>query len=338
MISLTTGNILESSSEAIVNTVNCEGYMGKGIAYQFKLEYPLNFESYAQYCKQKLLRPGKLHIFKENGKTIINFPTKDKWRAKSKYEYIEDGLRELKKTLIEQNIKSISIPPLGCGNGGLEWGKVKELILSSLQEVDTEIRLYEPSKSYKSQPKVEPSLSLSHYLTMEVKNHLHKFSRFRLQKALFLIDFISNENYFKFDAHTFGPYSHSVDIISKQILEYQNYHKLNTTTAQELLEKKLQSDNFHKSKAAKLEKIKQATNIVNSIKSDRDLELTTSILYIIHKNKTSTKEEIIETITNWTERKKEIFSKLAINEKIDFLLDKKIIHIDVFENIKKPAA
>ncbi|WP_226300123.1 type II toxin-antitoxin system antitoxin DNA ADP-ribosyl glycohydrolase DarG [Pseudomonas sp. MM213] len=336
MIRLTTGNILESTADAIVNTVNCEGYMGKGIAYQFKLEFPLNFESYAQTCKQKLLRPGKLHIFKENGKIIINFPTKDKWRAKSKYEYIEDGLKALKTAIKEWKIDSISIPPLGCGNGGLEWGKVKEIIISELiDESNIDITLYEPSKSYKSQPKVEPSLSLSHYLAMEVKNHLTRFSRFRLQKALFLVDFLNNDNYFRFDAHKFGPYSHSLDIVSKQISEYQDYHKSDTKTAQELLEKKLQSDNFYKSKTSQAHPINMATALVNNIDTDWELELTTSILYVIHEKQITTTQEIHSTISNWTERKNELFKEADIDKKIHELVESKLITIDFLNNITK---
>lgn len=92
-----TGNLLKSDAEALVNTVNCEGYMGKGIAYQFKLQFPENNFNYIKACKSGYLRPGKLYCYREQGKTIINFPTKDKWREKSRLEYIDSGLGELKK-------------------------------------------------------------------------------------------------------------------------------------------------------------------------------------------------------------------------------------------------
>jgi O-acetyl-ADP-ribose deacetylase (regulator of RNase III) len=95
VIVYTTGNLLNSSADALVNTVNCEGYMGKGIAYQFKLQYPETNIDYVKACKRGTLRIGKLHYFTEKGKLIINFPTKDKWRANSKIEYIANGLDEL---------------------------------------------------------------------------------------------------------------------------------------------------------------------------------------------------------------------------------------------------
>ncbi|MBF8164145.1 type II toxin-antitoxin system antitoxin DNA ADP-ribosyl glycohydrolase DarG [Ectopseudomonas hydrolytica] len=336
MIHLTSGNILEASSEAIVNTVNCEGYMGKGIAYQFKLEYPKNFESYALACKKGELRPGTLHVFTEDGKLIVNFPTKDKWRAKSRYEFISDGLKTLRSEILERSIKSIAIPPLGCGNGGLDWAKVKELIFSELSELDNvDINLYEPSKSYKSQPKKEPSLSLSHYLVMEIKPHLRVFSRFRLQKTAFLIDYLNNSDYFKFEAHHYGPYSHSLDIVTKDISEYQSYHKSETSDAKKILEKKLQSDNFYRSVKNQEQLILNASNLVNKIEDNQDLELLTTILFVIHKNSATTKKEIISTIAKWSDRKNRLFSEQDIIESIKKLETLNMIKIDFLNNITK---
>lgn len=336
MISLTSGNILEASSEAIVNTVNCEGYMGKGIAYQFKLEYPKNFESYALACKRGELRPGLLHIFTEDGKIIINFPTKDKWRAKSKYEYISNGLKTLRAEIIKKSIKSIAIPPLGCGNGGLEWPKVKDLIYSELDDLNgIEISLYEPSKNYKSQPKREPSLSLSHYLVMEIKSHLLKFSRFRLQKTAFLIDYLNSSNYFKFEPHHYGPYSHSLDIVTKEIAEYQSYHKSETKDAKRILEKKLQSDSFYRSIKNQEQTILSASSLVNKTEDNQTLELLTTILFIIHRNNVTTQQEIINTIAKWSDRKNRLFSEQDIIKGIQTLEKSNMIKTDFLLNITK---
>ncbi len=310
--------------------------MGKGIAYQFKLEYPKNFESYALSCKKGELRPGLLHIFNEDGKTIVNFPTKDKWRAKSRYEFISDGLKTLKSEILGRSIKSIAIPPLGCGNGGLEWEKVKELIQSELSELeDVKIDLYEPSKSYKSQPKKEPSLSLSHYLVMEIKPHLHKFSRFRLQKTAFLIDYLNNSDYFKFEAHHYGPYSHSLDIVTKEISEYQNYHKSETNDAKRILEKKLQSENFYRSVKNQEQLILSASQLVNKTEDNQELELLTTILFVIHKKTPTTQQEIISTIAKWSDRKHRLFSEQSIIEKIQALESLDIIKTDFLQNITK---
>lgn len=146
MIYFITGNILESNADAIVNPVNCEGYMGKGLAYQIKKQYPKTFEDYSVACKQGRLKIGQIHCFKENEKIIINFPTKDKWRAKSKISYITDALPPLIDLLRNSNIKSIAIPPLGCGLGGLNWKGVKQILLEYLEPIacTLEIYIYQP--------------------------------------------------------------------------------------------------------------------------------------------------------------------------------------------------
>ena len=129
MIEYRTGNMFESDADCLVNTVNCEGYMGKGIAYQFKMRFPENNKQYVKECRSGILKPGTLFVFKEEGKTIINFPTKEKWREKSKEEYIVSGMKELVRLLPGLGVKTIAIPPLGCGNDGLNWDRVKKIII-----------------------------------------------------------------------------------------------------------------------------------------------------------------------------------------------------------------
>ena len=145
MIKYITGDILESDCEALVNTVNCVGVMGRGLAYKFKNKYKDTYKDYVKWCNNGDLVIGKLHYYKEKGKLIINFPTKDNWRYNSKLEYIDLGLQELSKLIVTLGIKSIAIPPLGCGNGGLVWEDVKCLIECYLSDLDCCIVVYEPS-------------------------------------------------------------------------------------------------------------------------------------------------------------------------------------------------
>lgn len=142
MIVFINGDILKTKADAIVNPVNCEGVMGKGLAYQIKIKYPKTYEAYSLACKQGELQTGKIHSFFENDKLIINFPTKDKWRAKSKIEYITSSLPLLVDLIIKSNIKSIAIPPLGCGLGGLNWKCVKPLLLQYFEEISTSVEIY----------------------------------------------------------------------------------------------------------------------------------------------------------------------------------------------------
>lgn len=141
MIRFVKGNLLESTAQALVNTVNTVGVMGKGIALQFKEAYPNNYILYRNACKDKLVQVGSMFITKEQNvyginKIIVNFPTKTTWRKPSEYSYIEKGLKDLKDKILELHIESIAIPPLGSHNGGLDWNVVKQMIISQLSDLD----------------------------------------------------------------------------------------------------------------------------------------------------------------------------------------------------------
>lgn len=329
MIEFVTGNILESNAECLINTVNCEGYMGKGIAYQFKMKYPLNNIDYIKACKTKELMIGKLHYYREDGKMIINFPTKDKWRAKSKMEYVEKGLRELLILIEKLSITSIAIPPLGCGNGGLSWGEVKPVILQYLESIsqNVDILIYEPSQNYKATIKSAPKLNVSHLVLMKIKmDTVRKFTAIRLQKTAYFTNLFMEESYFKFTKHRFGPYAHSIDILSKSIKEFQNYYKTtNTLEAYEIAKKELIS----KSTEEKLDDIEPSLNraiaYVNSIETDKEVELLATICYIIQTKNVMSEEDVVSGFKDWSEEKWNRFSESDIVYGIHRLLEERII-------------
>ncbi|MDB5153874.1 MAG: hypothetical protein JWR54_2625 [Mucilaginibacter sp.] len=149
MIRYITGNIMDSSAEALVNTVNTVGVMGKGIALQFKQAFPHNFEVYKNACMNGQLTTGKILAVKDSDllmgeRLIINFPTKQHWKFSSKYEFVESGLIALGAYLKDNPVKSLAMPALGCGNGGLEWNEVKPMIEQHLAKFDMAIWVYEP--------------------------------------------------------------------------------------------------------------------------------------------------------------------------------------------------
>jgi O-acetyl-ADP-ribose deacetylase (regulator of RNase III) len=148
------GNLFDSDAEALVNTVNTHGVMGKGIALEFKKRFPANYEFYRQACEQGQVQIGKMLVFPTQSlqpQYIINFPTKQHWRGRSKLEYIQRGLQDLVCVVQQQGIRSIALPPLGCGHGGLRWEQVKPLIEQAFASLpDVEVQVYEPT---------EPSLS-----------------------------------------------------------------------------------------------------------------------------------------------------------------------------------
>jgi len=144
-IKIIRGNIFNSNAQTVVNTVNCVGVMGKGIALVFKLRYPNMFEQYQKYCAQHLINIGKLWIYKgeESDPWVLNFPTKTHWKLPSKYEYIEKGLQKFIDTYEEKGIKSIAFPLLGANNGGLEKDKVLEIMRKYLSQCSIPIEIYE---------------------------------------------------------------------------------------------------------------------------------------------------------------------------------------------------
>lgn len=150
MLKFTKGNLLESGAEALVNTVNTVGEMGKGIALQFKQAFPANYQKYRAACKSGKLRTGHILVVKDSNlltgeKTIINFPTKQDWKNPSKNEYIATGLSALVNFLKQAKLKSIALPALGCGNGGLDWQVIKPMLVGMLSDLPMEIIVYEPA-------------------------------------------------------------------------------------------------------------------------------------------------------------------------------------------------
>lgn len=150
MIKYRTGDLLQADVEALVNTVNCVGIMGRGIALQFRNAYEDNYKAYVAACKRGDVQPGHMLVFETNKligpKYIINFPTKKDWRGKSRLEYIDTGLVALVEEIRQRNIRSIAIPPLGSGLGGLDWQVVRPRIVAALAPLeDVQVEIYEPS-------------------------------------------------------------------------------------------------------------------------------------------------------------------------------------------------
>lgn len=230
MIKYITGNIFDSEVSALVNTVNTQGVMGKGIALQFKERYPNNYRLYRDACKRRDVEVGTMFITKEREmsgelRTIINFPTKKHWRFPSKYEYIKDGLKNLRSQIIELNIKSIAIPPLGSSNGGLNWEIVKPMIIDALKDLDCEIEIYEPSmviqeRMKKERVKLTPARAMLLLVMADMTTEQENPSEFAAEKIAYFLQKFGAQDQFhlKFSKAYYGPYSGKV----RYVLHYLN--------------------------------------------------------------------------------------------------------------------
>lgn len=335
MIEYTKGNMFDCDADCLVNTVNCEGYMGKGIAYQFKMRFPENNKSYVKACKSGKLTVGQMHYYIEDGITIINFPTKNKWRENSKIEYIENGMDSFVELIPQLKVKKIAIPPLGCGNGGLVWNDVKKIIEDKLGNLINkyDFILYEPSVSYKAVPKNPPKLNISGLVLLDIRLNLERFNRIRLQKAGYFVNLFLGENYFKFDKWKYGPYSHSIDIVSKNIKEYQSYYNIDNSKStfeqvyQVICSEKI-DNKFEKLHVAVL----KATKYINQINTDKKLEGVATVLYLVQDGEPKNKKKIIDSFKLWSEDKANRFSEEYIEECIEYLENTSIISLDICGN------
>jgi O-acetyl-ADP-ribose deacetylase (regulator of RNase III) len=154
MIRYTEGNLLDADAEALVNTVNTVGVAGKGIALMFKEAFPENFRAYAAACKADEIVPGGLFITERRDmlgpRLIFNVATKDHWRQPSRLEWIDRGLAALREEIAARAVRSIAIPPLGAGNGGLDWDDVKPRVIRALGDLDCDVIVYEPTNAYQN--------------------------------------------------------------------------------------------------------------------------------------------------------------------------------------------
>ena len=337
MIHYITGNLLESDAEALVNTVNTFGVMGKGIALQFKNTFPNNYKKYSEACKNKELEIGQLLITEENilsgKKIVINFPTKTNWRLPSEYKYIEAGLEELVKVIKEKSIKSIAIPPLGAGNGGLDWNKVKSILEKYLSQTEAEVFIYEPNATIKEVLKKErvtltPARAMLLSVLFDLAKNGEFVSEFASEKiAYFLQQFGANEAFkLDFKKSFYGPYSGKV----KHVLYYLNgsyimgYSSKDKKPFEELgivMESEKEVDEFlSKPENSEYKTIaKKTKTFLSGFYSAFGLELLSTIDFIMKEKNIIEENEIINYLEKWSNRKKTMFTnpqfvKIAMNK------------------------
>lgn len=226
MITFTQGNLLDARVEALVNTVNTVGVMGKGIALMFKERFDENYRRYAAACKAKEVHTGKIFVTEVNEldgpRWVINFPTKQHWRGNSRMEWITEGLQDLRRFLIDKGVKSVAIPPLGAGNGGLNWSEVRPQIEQALDGLDTEILVFEPTQKYQNVAKrtgvekLTPARALIAELVRRYWVLGMECSFLEIQKlAWFMERNIELAGLapldLRFTAHKYGPYANRLD-------------------------------------------------------------------------------------------------------------------------------
>lgn len=331
-IKLTQGDLLKQDDlDAIVNTVNCVGVMGKGIALQFKNKWPANYAAYRNACDQKKIRPGYMFIYDSGGLVkpnfIINFPTKDHWREASKIAYIRDGLVDLIKQIQQYKITSIAIPPLGCGNGGLDWEVVRPMIeeaFAALPNVD--VRLFEPSGA--PAPKTmdvrskRPNMTSGRAAILKVLDTYrglnYGLSKIEVQKLAYFLQEAGEPLNLPFVKHHYGPYADTL----RHALNRMEGHFIRglgdgvveaeiepMEDALEEAERFIQQQE-HLELAARVNRV---ANLIDGFQSSYGMELLASVHWVAKYDiGTESLDDVIAAIHQWNPRKRNLMSAAHI--------------------------
>lgn len=318
---------MESEAEALVNTVNTVGVMGKGIALQFKNMFPNNFRFYTQACKNNEMQIGKLFVTEDatlhgGKKIIVNFPTKTDWRKPSEYSYIEEGLIELSKLINERHIKSIAIPPLGAGHGGLEWERVRSLMEKHLSSAACEVLIYQPNAQIqevlkKERVKLTPARAMLLDVLFDLVKSGEFVSEFAAEKIAYFLQRFGAKKYFnlEFQPNFYGPYSGKV----KHVLYYLNgsyiigYSSKDRKPFEELglmldAEKDVETYLNLPENAECKEIVKNTKAFMTGFYSAFGMELLSTIDFIRIENDARSIEELTHRLEAWSDRKKTKFS------------------------------
>jgi O-acetyl-ADP-ribose deacetylase (regulator of RNase III) len=319
MIWYTTGDLFEAQTEAIVNTVNTVGIMGKGIALQFKQRFPENFIIYKKACEQKLFRIGDLLITENNSlffKYIINFPTKEHWHNPSKYEYVEQGLDSLIVEIKKRNIKSVALPPLGAGNGKLEWEKVKLILndkLKALPEVD--FIIFEPQARFEARDNIKKAASNLTPIRAMLLDSFEHYNRIEdslnllvAQKLAYFLQRIGEPLRLQYTKGWYGPYARTLEKVLQTMngsfLSYKAQINKPSNPITLVPDKRIDIEKqlilLNESQKEHLATLK---DFIYGFETAFSLELLATVDWIKNQKPELTFEEVHMEISLWTERK-----------------------------------
>lgn len=326
-IEFVTGDLFDAKTQAIVNTVNCVGVMGKGVALEFKRRWPDNFKIYKEKCARNEIQTGKMFVYDNNSSLfesdagfeyLINFPTKKHWRSKSRIEYIIEGLDDFILQVKRLGITSVAIPPLGCGNGGLSWSQVRPLIVDKVSELpDVLWVVYEPKEAVlePEHENIPKEMTVPRATMVKVLGDFSSFfggsyTRLTIQKLVYFLQVLEVNFNLEFAKETYGPYSRELHS-ALQVMEKQHYltgyisdEQISATpAAYSAAEEYLESNTRYLSST-----FKKLSNLVEGFESPFGMELLSSVHYLYNVEERQSLDDIIEGIRGWNQKKSEKFS------------------------------
>lgn len=338
MIRYVEGDILEARTEALVNTVNSVGVMGRGIALQFKEAFPENFRAYAAACKREEVRPGRMFVFElgefSEPRYIINFPTKVHWRGKSRIEYIESGLEALVAEVRERGIRSIAIPPLGAGLGGLAWTEVRPLIdraMAELPEVDVEV--YEPvgapatarARVARPEPKLTPGRAalaglMSRYLSALMDPTI---TLLEVHKLMYFLQAAGEPLRLRYAKAWYGPYAENLrhvlrDVEGHLITGYGSDGDAPEVELALVPGAARDAEGFLAANAETQERFQRVAQLVDGYETPFGLELLATVHWVTTEERVTDGSQIANAVWHWGHRKRQ-FTENQIDLAVDRL-------------------
>ncbi len=322
MILDATGNLLEDDAEALVNTVNCVGQMGKGIALQFKQAFPENFHVYQSACRADEVKPGHMLVFDTgrclNPRYIVNFPTKRHWRGKSRLEDIQAGLPALVQEIRTRGIMSVAVPPLGCGNGGLDWKVVRPLIINALSPLeDVEIRLYSPHGAPKAEampvrtpvPAMTTARALFVKAIDQYRRLAYRLTLLEIQKLAYFLQEAGEPLKLRYEAGHYGPYAANLNKVLERIEGHfiRGYgDSQHPDTEIELLTGAVhQADAFLADKEQSRARLERVNSLITGFETPYGMELLSSVHWVSRyaTPPATDVDSAVQRVHAWNERK-----------------------------------
>lgn len=325
MIEYKSGNILEEKAEALVNTVNCVGFMGRGIALQFKKAWPENYKAYAAACRKQRVRPGRMFVFETgqlaNPRYIINFPTKRHWRGKARVEDIEAGLKALVAEIRRRKIRSVALPPLGAGLGGLEWADVRASIERALSELsDVQFVVFEhtgtPALSRSMRrgkvPKMTPGrAALVSLMKRYLRGLLDPFvSLLEVHKLMYFMQEAGEPLRLRFAKGPYGPYAENLRHVLSEI---DGYYISGYGAGGDTPEKTLELVPGAEADAGRMlagrrrtrQRFERVAQLVEGFESPFGLELLSTVHWLATRERPASEDELMKQFYAWADRKRQ---------------------------------
>jgi O-acetyl-ADP-ribose deacetylase (regulator of RNase III) len=323
MIEFKTGDILQADAEALVNTVNCVGIMGRGIALQFKQAFPDNFKAYEAACARTEVQPGRMFVtetgFLANPKYIINFPTKRHWRGRSRIEDIETGLKALVDEIRRRGIRSIAVPPLGSGLGGLNWAEVRPLIEAALGELDVQAIVFEPHASAEPRPvkrakvpsMTEGRAALVGLMRRYLGGLLDPFvTLLEVHKLMYFMQEAGQPLRLRYAQAPYGPYAENLRHVLREI---EGHFVSGYNDGGDAPDKELalvpgaaeEADAFLAQHAETRSRFERVADLVEGFETPFGLELLSTVHWVVAREGAQTEDDVARRVYAWNERKRQ---------------------------------